>query len=443
MHGHDRTGHGVEAGGEDDDIDVEAALAGRDAVTGDPLDRLLPQIDQRDVVPVVGGVVVGVETGALGAKRMVVRRQRFRRLRIVDDLADLFANQVGDAGIALDVYALVGPKLGQDVDEITHGPGLLEALAPLRLAELPAYHRLLRPRHACERPARLLAVRAAVAFKQRQALRRCRTIMGWQRKIRRALEDRELRRLLGEHRNRLNSRRPRTDHRDALAAEVDLFMRPAAGEIDLALEVLDAIDLRRLGRGKTTRGHDVVAAGYGSAIVHRELPTFPRVVPCRGRDFGVEANVGPQVIAIGDKAKITQDFGLGRVFFRPRPCALELRIEGVAVIDRLNVAACAGISVPVPGAADVAGFLQHDRVESGLAQPMQKVKAGETGAYDRDIDLLRCLASCFCTCWTRCTQCIWHATPPAHSICRCRVGYSRPYALSSELFRLPQKSRPG
>ena len=35
------------------------------------LDRLLPQIHQRDVGPVVGGVVVGIEAGTLGAERMV------------------------------------------------------------------------------------------------------------------------------------------------------------------------------------------------------------------------------------------------------------------------------------------------------------------------------------------------------------------------------------
>ena len=170
-------------------------------------------------------------------------------------------------------------------------------------------------------------------------------------------------------------------------------MRPAAGEIDLALEVLDAIDLRRLGRGETAGGHDVVAAGYGRAIVGRELPAFRGLIPIRRRDLGAKADVAPQIIAVGDEAEVAQDFGLGCVFLRPLPRALQLRIEGVAVVDGLNVAACAGISVPVPGAADVVGLLQRHRREAGLAQPMQKVQAGKPGTYHRDVDLLRLTAA--------------------------------------------------
>ena len=36
-------------------------------------DRLLPQVHQRDVGTVVGGVVVGIEAGPLGPERMIVR----------------------------------------------------------------------------------------------------------------------------------------------------------------------------------------------------------------------------------------------------------------------------------------------------------------------------------------------------------------------------------
>ena len=206
MHRLDGAGHGVEAGGEHDHVDVEAALAGRDAGGRDLCDRLLPQVYQRDVGPVVGGVVVGIEAGTLGTERMVVRGQRFGRLRILDDVADLLADQVGEQRVATEVDALVGPELGQDVDEIAGGPGLLEPLAPFGVAQLPAHCRLLRIGDARERPARLLAVAGAVAFQQAAAVRRRSTIVGGQGEVRRALENGELRRLFREQRDRLDPR---------------------------------------------------------------------------------------------------------------------------------------------------------------------------------------------------------------------------------------------
>ena len=166
-------------------------------------------------------------------------------------------------------------------------------------------------------------------------------------------------------------------------------MRPAAGEIDLALEVLDAVDLRRFWRGEAAGGHDVVAAGNACAIFCREPPAFRGLVPIRRRDLGAKADVAPQIVSVGDEAEIAQDFRLRGVFLRPLPRALQFGIERVAVIDGLNVAARAGIAVPVPGAADVAGLLDHHRREAGLAQAMQEIEAGKSGADHGDIDLLR------------------------------------------------------
>src|SRR4029450_8993524 len=104
-------------------------------------------------------------------------------------------------------------------------------------------------------------------------------------------------------------------------------MRPAAGEIDLALEVLDAVDLRRFWRGETARGHDVVAAGGRPPTVHAQA----------------SAAQGPLPLP------------------PPRPTAVRLWVGGEAGVDGLNVTACTGISVPVPGPADVVGLLQCHR----------------------------------------------------------------------------------
>src|SRR6476659_1969079 len=188
-------------------------------------------------------------------------------------------------------------------------------------------------------------------------------------------------------------------------------MGPAPGEIDRALEILDAVDLRRLWRRQTAGGHDVIAAGYARNVVGDELPALTGVIPVGGLDRGVEADVATEVIPIGDEVEIAQDFRLRGVFFRPGPGAIEFRIERVAVVDGLDVAACAGIAVPVPGAADIAGLLDHHHREAGLAQLVQKIEAGKPGADHRDIDLLgrTAVGRLRRTC---CDRCVWHATPP-------------------------------
>ena len=121
-------------------------------------------------------------------------------------VADFLADQVGEQRVAAEVDALVGPELGQDVDEIAGGPRLLEPLAAFGIAQLPAHRHLLRIGDACERPARLLAVGGAVAFQHRAAVRRRSTIMGGQGEVRRALENGEMRGLLREQRDRLDAR---------------------------------------------------------------------------------------------------------------------------------------------------------------------------------------------------------------------------------------------
>ena len=85
---HDGAGHGVEAGGEHDGVELERLagpasghVLGLDAGLGDGADRRGPQVDEPDVGEVVGLVVVGVEAGPLGAHRVVGGAQQSRRWR--------------------------------------------------------------------------------------------------------------------------------------------------------------------------------------------------------------------------------------------------------------------------------------------------------------------------------------------------------------------------
>src|SRR5689334_23252635 len=159
--------------------------------------------------------------------------------------------------------------------------------------------------------------------------------------------------LFGDLRNHLDTRRSGADHPHALAGEPDFVMRPAAGETDLSLEVLNAVDFRWLWRGEVSSSHDVVPAGHRGALVGDQQPAFLALVPLRCHDLAGKANVAAQIVAIGYKSKIAEDFGLGGIFFRPLPRLLKLRIERVAVIDALDIAARARISIPVPGPADI------------------------------------------------------------------------------------------
>ena len=56
---------------------------------------------------------------------------------------------------------------------------------------------------------------------------------------------------------------------------------------------------------------------------------------------------------------------------------------------RLDVARDARVPVPVPGAADVGGLVdQPDALHAELAQPRSGEQSAETGADDRDVDLV-------------------------------------------------------
>src|SRR5262249_53228850 len=65
-------------------------------------------------------------------------------------------------------------------------------------------------------------------------------IVGRPAEIGRAVEDGDVRGLLGDRGDRLDARRAGADHRHALAGEVDAFVWPGAGVVSRAFEALDA-----------------------------------------------------------------------------------------------------------------------------------------------------------------------------------------------------------
>ena len=77
----ERAGHAVEAGGVDQDVELVLLLARLDAVRRDALDRLvIHDIDEQDVVAVVGLEIAALQRHAPGAEAVVLRDQLLRDL---------------------------------------------------------------------------------------------------------------------------------------------------------------------------------------------------------------------------------------------------------------------------------------------------------------------------------------------------------------------------
>ena len=211
----------------------------------------------------------------------------------------------------------------------------------------------------------------------------------------RALEHGEVFGLLGHHRDRLDGRGARADHAHRLAGEVDALMRPVAGVIGWPLEVFQAGNLRRVRRGQAThRGNDEARRDFfgragGAGLPRLDPPQVGGLVESGLRDSRLKAHVTAQVVAVGDVVGVAQQFGLGGVALRPFPFLLQLGRELIGILHAFDVAARAGIAVPVPGAADALAGLEHTRRETLLAKPVQHVHAAEACADDDRIEIDR------------------------------------------------------
>ena len=203
-----------------------------------------------------------------------------------------------------------------------------------------------------------------------------------------ALEDRELAGLAGDERDGLDARRAGADDRDPLAREVDTLVRPAAGEVDLAGETAGAFDVGRLGHREAAGGHDVVPAPDLRPAAGGEPPPVLLLVPAGGGDGGGKLDVRTQPVAVGHELEVVQDLRLRGVLLRPGPFLLQFRVEAVGVVRGGDVTAGPGIAVPVPRPADIARRVEDLRRQPELAQPVEHVQAGETGARYHHVELL-------------------------------------------------------
>jgi hypothetical protein len=150
--------------------------------------------------------------GALGAERVVTGAQRLGGLRVVDDPADLLADELGGGLVGGRVDDAVGVG-GQHPDQVA-APGRLVLGAPLLGIDLQRRPRGRRHRDAEARLPRGPAVLRVAPLALGLRLRVQQGVVGRHAEVRGALEHCEVDRLVGDQRDRLDARRPGADDRD-------------------------------------------------------------------------------------------------------------------------------------------------------------------------------------------------------------------------------------
>ena len=172
--------------------------------------------------------------------------------------------------------------------------------------------------------------------------------------------------LLGNDRDRLDSRGACPNDPDALAAEVHALMRPMAGVVGLALKRVDAREFGHVGRREAAGSHDAMGSRHPLAVADFKNPAVLDLVKGRRMHPRVELNVAAQVKPVCHMVDVTQDFRLRRISLGPNPLLLELLRELIRILHALHVAARTWVAVPIPGAANTAPGLEdtHGKAHS-------------------------------------------------------------------------------
>ncbi len=192
-------------------------------------------------------------------------------------------------------------------------------------------------------------------------------------------------RLFGDHRDRLDPGRPCADDTDVHTAEIDRIARPLAGMEGQSFEGIAARDIRHVdGRQAACRHHAERCLIAFPAIRYDGPPAF-LIIECGRNDPGVQLDAVAKTELVGDVIHIAQNFGLGRIAFRPVPFLLQLLGKLIGIFHAFDIAAGTGITVPVPRAADFRPGFQHLHVQTLISQPVQQVQSRKPGADDDNV----------------------------------------------------------
>src|SRR5690606_10724735 len=171
-----------------------------------------------------------------------------------------------------------------------------------------------------------------------------------------------------------------------LARQIDRFVRPFAGVVDLAAEGVAPGDVGNVGGREHAGGQHEEAGGDVVPGVGGHRPSAGPVVVGGGADTGEEVVGRAQVVAVGDMLDVAQDLLLRGEPFGPGPFLLQLLVERVGVVDALDIAAGAGIAVVVPGAADAFGGFESVHAHAEAAQFVHRVQAGDACPDDDGVE---------------------------------------------------------
>ena len=205
---------------------------------------------------------------------------------------------------------------------------------------------------------------------------------------RRALEDIEFPRIardIGHHlyRGRAGADHGHTlvrqpGHRFAFGRAAGIAIVPPAGVEALAFEQLDPGQAGQLGDMQRAGAHADIFGGERVPAIGSHDPQLARLVPCEVGHLRVEQRIVVEVVLPTDIAAMVADFGGMRVFLaRHVPGFLEQR----HVDHACGVALRARVAIPVPGAAEIAAFLDDAIVgDPGFLQPRAHDQPGKPAA---------------------------------------------------------------
>jgi hypothetical protein len=91
--------------------------------------------------------------------------------------------------------------------------------------------------------------------------------------------------------------------------------------------------------------------------------------------------------SIGHEVQVALGLGLGRKALAQAPLVVQLFGKPVLIDMGRQIDARAGITVPIPSAADVVAGFHGLHLESLLTQPIELVHAGDSSADDEGIEL--------------------------------------------------------
>ena len=190
----------------------------------------------------------------------------------------------------------------------------------------------------------------------------------------------------GQFGDDLDGRGSGADDGDAFAGQVDVVIPPGGVE-DLALELVETIDVRqcRLGQRTHCRHHEIRREGprRSAHMPPRLLRVPPDLVNLAAEPVSVE-----HPMLSRDPLDVRLDLGL----FGIRTGPPSVRRERVGIQVRRHIAGRPRVGVHPPGAADIVSPLDHQKVGVPvLLKGDRGAEPGESGADDQHADMVGCI----------------------------------------------------